>query len=448
MSLSNDTSRSSAAIDWTEFHLGWRVLVLALLGVGTGASVAPLYSFGSMVVPLQEAFGWSRGDVQAAISFQIFSSIVAVQIAGWLNTRYGLRPVTLFSLLALPFGFLGIALNTGKLWQLYLGYTVLSFAGMGTMYVTWTQLVCLWFEKNRGLALAIILCGSGLAALVLPSLLGWAIGIWGWRAGYWTLALLPLLVTLPLAVFWFKAGPVALAAASAAPADKLVEQALPGLTLTQVAKSFRFWLLTVALLLSVTAMVGMLTNMVPLMRDNGLPADTAAKVFGAYGLSLLLGRVVVGYLIDRLWAPGVALLVLVLPAVGCLLFASMETHIPTLLLASILVGLGAGAEMDIASYLMARYFGLRDYSRIFSLHIGVISFGGALAPLFFAVLFDKTGSYKAMLFYCAVSFTLSALLIPALGRYPVFTKADTPVALAEPEAECSGGQVEITGVTR
>src|SRR5690606_34509384 len=223
----------------------------------------------------------------------------------------------------------------------------------------------------------------------------------------WRLALLPLLVALPLAVFCFRVGPVALASATAPVADKPVEQVLLGLTLGQVAKSFRFWLLTAALLLSVTAMVGMLTNMVPLMRDNGLPADIAAKVFGAYGMSLLLGRVVVGYLIDRLWAPGVALLVLVLPAVGCLLFASMETHIPTLVLASILVGLGAGAEMDIASYLMARYFGLRDYSRIFSLHIGVISFGGALAPLFFAVLFDKAGSYKAMLFYCAVSFTLS-----------------------------------------
>ncbi|WP_313485201.1 MFS transporter [Stutzerimonas kunmingensis] len=437
MSLAARKPRTPIAIDWTEFRLGWKILILALLGIGTGASVAPLYSFGTMVVPIQEAFGWTRGEVQAAISFQIAASVVAIQIGGWLNNRYGLRPVTIISLIALPLSFFAISLNTGSLWQLYLGYAMLSFAGMGTMYVTWTQLTCLWFEKNRGLALAIILCGSGLAALVQPSLLSWAISNWGWRAGFWTLGLLPLLLTLPLSVLWLRStGPAALSAVDAK-LEKRIEVSLPGMTFRETAVSKRFWLLTFALALSVMAMVGMLTNMLPLMRDNGLPADTAARVFGAYGISLILGRVVVGYLLDRLWAPVVAFFVLALPAIGCLIFFAVPTHVPTLVLASLLVGLGAGAEMDVATYMMARYFGLRDYSRSFSLHLGVISLVSAIAPIFFAVLFDRTGSYAAMLSWCTVSFGLSALLMLTLGRYPTFAKASEPIAVGEPATPAS-----------
>ncbi len=437
MSLAAGKPRTPIAIDWTEFRLGWKILILALLGIGTGASVAPLYSFGTMVVPIQEAFGWTRGEVQAAISFQIAASVVAIQIGGWLNNRYGLRPVTIISLIALPLAFFAISLNTGALWQLYLGYAMLSFAGMGTMYVTWTQLTCLWFEKNRGLALAIILCGSGLAALVQPSLLSWAISNWGWRAGFWTLGLLPLLLTLPLSVLWLRStGPAALNAVGAK-LEKRIEVSLPGMTFRETAVSKRFWLLTFALALSVMAMVGMLTNMLPLMRDNGLPADTAARVFGAYGISLILGRVVVGYLLDRLWAPVVAFFVLALPAIGCLIFFAVPTHVPTLVLASLLVGLGAGAEMDVATYMMARYFGLRDYSRSFSLHLGVISLVSAIAPIFFAVLFDRTGSYAAMLSWCTVSFGLSALLMLTLGRYPTFTKTSEPIAVGEPATPAS-----------
>merc|ERR1712015_287814 len=116
----------------------------------------------------------------------------------------------------------------------------------------------------------------------------------------------------------------------------------------------------------------MIINAVPMMQDSGLLATEAAKVFGAFGVSLIFGRLFIGYLIDRVWAPGVAFFVLLLPGVGCLLFSTVGAHVPLLVLACVFAGLGAGAEMDIASYLIARYFGLRDYSRIFAFQM---SFG-------------------------------------------------------------------------
>lgn len=419
MSQAGVKAGTSMAIDLAEFKQGWRVLVLALIGIGTSVSVAPLYAFGTMVVPMQEAFGWSRGEVQSSIAFLFASSIIAIQFTGWLNKRYGLRPVALVSLLTLPVGYMIMTLNTGSIIQLYAGYAMLAFAGLGTLQVTWTHFVNLWFDKNRGLALAIILCGTGLSGLVMPPMLAWAMELWGWRAGFWVLAALPLCLTFPMALFWLtSSGPVGHSRTADSEAADIKEA--PGMLLRDVVRARRFWVANFALVFFVVAMIGMLTNTVPMMRDNGLSATEAAAAFSVYGISLVIGRVLVGYLIDRMWAPGVAFFVMFLPAIGCMLFFNFETHIPTLMLASMLVGVGAGAEMDIAAFMMARYFGMRDYSRVFSLHMGLISFGSTLAPILFAVMYDSSGSYSSMLILCAVSFAISAVLLLTMGRYPTF----------------------------
>jgi len=435
MSHSQNHPRTSMAIDLTEFRRGWRILILAMSGILTSVSTTPLFSFGSLVLPLQDAFGWSRAEIQPSISFLFVAAVVSVQISGWLIRRYGLRPVTVASLLALSLGYMLVTFISGPIWQLYVAYTLLAFAGMGTTTVTWTQLVNLWFDRNRGLALAFILCGSGLAAFILPPLISWAIGLWGWRAGFWVLGALPLLLTLPLAVYWMS---------SNAPAEQAVHRQeasrprLPGHSLSETARSKRFWLCNLALLFSVTSMVGMVTSTVPMLRDKGLSSTDAAIVFSVFGITLIVGRMLVGYLVDRVWAPGVAFVVLALPAVGCLIFSATGSNMLILMLASTLVGLGAGAEMDIAAFLMARYFGMRDYSRVFSLHMGIIGLGAALAPFYFAYLYSLSGSYSGMLLHCSITFALSAVLILAMGRYPKFQEKSVYEAEIDPVQDGAG----------
>jgi len=420
--------RRSLAIDPVEFHQGWRVLILALVGIATSVGVAPIYAFGTLVLPLQEAFGWSRGEIQAAAAFQFGASVVAFQLAGWLNKRHGLRPVALCSLVALPLALVAMTFNTGRLWQLNLGFALLAIAGVGTLHVTWTQLVCLWFDKNRGLALAIILCGTGLAALVLPPLLSWAIGQWGWRAWFFGLAAFPLLLTLPLSLLWLDPrGPVA-QRAGAQTGDR-PEERLGGLSLRRALRSRHFWIVNGALIMAVMAMMGLITNAVPLLRDNGLSAAEAASVFSAFGMSLIVGRMFIGYLIDRLWAPGVAFFVLLLPALGFVLLSLAGAQVPLLVIACVLAGLGAGAEMDVASFLIARYFGLKDYSRIFAVHMSFVAVGSTLSPALFGTLYEATGSYHLMLTLCAGGLTLGAFLLLTLGRNPDFTPAADAPAL-------------------
>jgi MFS family permease len=400
-----------------EFSTGWPTLALALVGVATSVSALLIYSLGTLIVPLEKAMGWSRADLQIAVSFLAAGGALSVNLVGWLNLRYGMRAVTGVSMLAVALAFASLALMHTSIGWMYLGYFVLPLIGLGTTPVTWTQIVAQHFHRHRGLALSLVLCGTGVTAAVLPSLLTWAMGRWGWQAGYLTLAALPFLMWLTLSWRYLPASGTAPARARSA---EVIAAAKRGMPFAQALRDRRFWVCNLGLGLVVSAIYGMATNTVPLLRDIGLSAAEAGGIFGVFGVSLIAGRIGVGTLIDRLWAPGVAAVALGLPAIGCLMFlgADASTPIPLLLLATALVGIGSGAEFDIAAYLVSRYFGLRDYGRLFGLHLGVVTLGSTVAPFAFAALLRGTGGYSAMLMVCAACCVIGPLLLLTLGRYP------------------------------
>ena len=400
-----------------EFSTGWPTLVLALAGVATSVSALLIYSLGTLIVPLQGAFGWSRADLQIAVSFLAAGGAISVNLVGWLNLRYGMRSVTAVSMFAVALAFAALSQMHGSIGWMYLGYFVLPFIGLGTTPVTWTHIVALHFHRHRGLALSLVLCGTGVSAAVLPSVLTWAMGRWGWQAGYLVLAALPLLMWL--AMSW-RHLPARGAEPTRARSAAAAQAAITGMPFAQALRDRRFWVCNIGLGLVVSAIYGMATNTVPLLRDIGLSAAQAGGVFGIFGVALIVGRIGVGTLIDRLWAPGVAAIALALPAAGCLLFlgAGASTPMPLLLAATALVGVGSGAEFDIAAYLVSRYFGLRDYGRLFGLHLCVVTLGSTVAPFAFAALLRSTGGYAAMLMVCAGFCVIGPLLLLTLGRYP------------------------------
>jgi len=411
-------------IDLTEFKNAWRIVVLATLGLAVNSNSSMLYAYGAMMVPLQQTFDWARADLQSAVSFMFLGSVVASQIVGWLNMRFGMKRVTIISLCALSLSFIAMTRMGPSILTLYLSFFLMSMASMGTMHVTWTHLVNLWFEHNRGLALALVLSGTGLAAMLIPSAVSSVITRWNWQAAFWLLAALPVVLVLPLVLAWMKeparaavrvGGPQAPAAAPAA-----------GVSLREGVRNPRFWLLNIALSMIVACVVTLVTNGVPLLRDKGLEAVDAARIFGSFGLSLILGRVVVGYLVDRLWAPGVAAVALSLPALGCLLLGTSGAGDTAWLVAGVmLVGIGAGAEFDLAAFLVSRYFGMRDYGRLFGIHLGLITLASTLAPWLFGQLYRSTGSYQATLMVCGPLFLAGGLALLALGRYPTFDRSAT-----------------------
>jgi len=408
--------------DNREFKIGWKILILAIVGVATSSSSLLLYSFSAMMIPLEQAMGWGRSELQAAITALSLGTIVAAQLAGWLNLKFGLRIVTILSLLALSISMVLLTQMQTTIWSLYLGYFLVPLAGLGTLQITWSHLVNLWFVENRGLALAIILSGSGLAAAGLPLLVTWAVSTWNWQAGFIALSLLPVLIALPLTWRWLM--PVRSENSAASVGQPKPQDPSSGMLLSAALKSWRFWVCNLSMTLVVACVVGLVTNIIPLLQDRGLSAVEAGQIFSAFGISLIFGRLVVGYLIDRLWAPGVAAIALLMPAVACLIFALTSGSTGLYVLATLLVGIGAGAEFDIAAFLIARYFGMRDYGRLFGVHLGLITAGAAGAPLLFGFLYSLTGDYSGLLVFSTVCFVVGPLMLLTLGGYPVFHRDD------------------------
>jgi MFS family permease len=406
----------TARVDLTEFRRGWNILLLAGLGVATCVTATVLYGFGALVIPLQQTFGLARADLQLSITCLFLGAAVACHLAGVLNQRYGMRRVTTLSLLALSLGYLALTLFHGTLWHLYLGFAALAFAGVGTLQVTWSHLVNEWFERNRGLALAIVLSGTGLAASVLPPLLSWSIARWDWRAGFVVMAAPTLLLTLPLTLVWMRS-PARLAAAQA------TKPVLLGESWSYAIRGRKFWTLTVALTLAVSAVLGLLTSVIPLLRDKGFDAATASGIFSSFGVSLIVGRIVVGYLLDRLWPAGISAAALALPAIGCFMLVTIHSNVPALVAACALIGIGTGAEFDISAYLLARYFGMRDFARLYGLLLGIVTFASALAPALFGVLYRSTGSYDSMLGVAVGCFIVGPGLLLTLGECPRWDSA-------------------------
>lgn len=369
-----------AAIELTEFRNHWRVLVLALVGMAISANAALLYGFGALIVPLQEEFGWERSALQAAISFLYGAAVVGLSLAGWLSLRFGIKKVAVASFFLTSLVYFSATQLGSSIWSLYLVFTLLPILGTECLSVTWAQLVSLWFHRNRGLALAIALSGTGIAAATMPLLLAWSVQAWDWRAGFVIMGLLNLGLALPLTVLWLKVPSAAVEQADGRAVLMETQAKLTGISYREGLTSFTFWKLNIALALTVSSIIAIATSTIPMLQDRGFSAQQASLIFSAFGFSLIVGRLLVGYLLDRLWPPGVAGAALALPALGCLIFLSGSNEIALMALAAFLVGFGAGAEMDIAAFLVARYFGLREYGRLFGVHLGLVTVAAALAP--------------------------------------------------------------------
>ena len=373
------------------------------------------------MLPLQAAFGWSTSELMTTTSFTAFGGIFSSQLAGHLNKRFGMRIVALWSFLGLFVALLcitQIAALGGSIWVLYAFFALLGFAGVGTLQVTWTQLVNGWFDKNRGLALAIVLSGSGFMGVVLPTVLTLVTSHFDWRAGFVVLAILPVAITLPLAYIWLRELPHKTQDGTNA-SNSAID--IPGVSYAEGIRDWRFWVITLAIIMVAAGVMVVLVNSIPILVDKGYTAIEASKLFGVFGLSLVFGRIITGLLIDRLWAPAVACVVFLLCAVGCFLLATVSDNTSLLIVAVALVGIGGGAEFDISAFLIVRYFGMRDYSRLFGLHLAALSAGICAAPFSAAISYKLTESYHDVLVFYACLFAVSALLLLTIGRYPRFS---------------------------
>ncbi len=395
-----------------EWAAHWRVVAGSGIAFGTGYALFG-YVSSLFIEPLSQEMGWTRGDISTASAIGLVGGLAAPLI-GRATDRFGTRPTAVVCFILLALVYLGFAAATASLALLFVLMACFAMVGAGTGGLTLTRPISSLFSASRGLALAVTLAGVTVTATLLPPVLREVIDTVSWRAGYLMLAGLCLLVAIPAILFLVheraeppKPGPA-------------LPTAYPGRKLDGLWKSRDFLVLAGALLVMNAPASALVTQMVPLLTDMGLTRRVAAGLLSVLAVSVLVGRIGSGLLLDRLPPRWVAAVFTSLPAIGCLMLVAVPELTPAVaVVAVVLVGLQQGSETDLLAFFTVRQFGMRRYSSIYGAGVMMGLLGTAVGVWFMGWVHGATGSYDIGLWLGVGLFPLAGALFLLLARRPV-----------------------------
>ena len=197
-----------------------------------------------------------------------------------------------------------------------------------------------------------------------------------------------------------------------------------GLPRSQVLRSRVFWQLFLVFCVLSFSLYGALSHLVPMLGDRGMSSADAALAAATVGVTIMIARVVVGFLVDRYFAPMIAMSAFVLSAAGLAVLAAGTVGMPVFF-AAVLIGFSIGAEVDLLAYLTTRYFGLRSFGEVYGLMFAALLFGTSFGPLAFGMAFESYGSYAEILILSAALTGFAAVLTALLPRFPQFVQNET-----------------------
>tara|TARA_R110001599_G_scaffold26856_2_gene94677 strand:+ start:121903 stop:123156 length:1254 start_codon:yes stop_codon:yes gene_type:complete len=370
------------------------------------------YALGVMIEPLEQEFGWSRAEISAG---PLVTSVVALLLAvfgGRAVDHFGPRKV---ALIGVPFYAASLALisTAGPSLVSWLAlYALLAVALICIYPSVWTAAVAQRFEKNRGLALAVTLSGTGIASAVVPYLGATLIEAYGWRGAYIGMGAVSFIVVFPLVVFLFaKDKP------PERPADRKLAQVRPA-GMTKELLSPKFIRLAIGGVIYSLGATGLGINAVPVLMEEGFSLIAAAEVAGLIGIGTIIGRIVGGLLLDRIDGRFVAMGCAVGALSAALIFLATDQSTLAASIACLMLGLTAGAEYDACAYLTTRHFSPRHFAALFGLLGGMFGFTSGIAPFIANSLYGIFGNYDAILWAIIPMFAISSLMFLSLGRYP------------------------------
>jgi MFS family permease len=395
-------------------YYGWRVVLAACFGVMAGFGSLWVFTFAVFVKPLSAEFGWSREAISRGFGFAAITlALISPLLGHWLD-RFGPRRIILPCITIFALGIASLSLLGAHVAQFYGTCVLLGLVGNGAAHLSYSRSIATWFHHRLGMALACVMLGAGFGQMLLPLVAQSVVTHYGWRASYAALGGLAFLLAFPLSYRYIRErGQVQTeeqirTGVAAAPPT--------GLSWQQGLRAYSFWIIVAVLFLSSISMNGAITHLSALLTDRGITAGRAAFCASMIGGSSILGRIVVGWLLDRFFGARVAFFINLSTAAGILLLARANTF-GAGCLAAALIGLGAGGEADITPYLLTRYFGLRGFSTLYGLSWTFYAVAGGIGPVILGRAYDSTGSYTVLLTLLSGATAFGALLMLALPRY-------------------------------
>ena len=407
---------------------GWWIVVSGFLFFLIAGGLT-IYGFGVFFTPLEQEFGWSRARLSGAMTMMSLVGLLAPMV-GKLIDKYGAKIVLVFGA-AVTGGASALLALTNNVWYFYAMYIFNAVGHLGVLHLPCLSMVANWFVKRRGLAIGITVTGLGFGGTLMAPLVTSIILANGWRFAYVITGVVVCAALIPLALLVVKNRPedkgLTPYGKTAEEARNTTETGGEQWTLSKALRSRTFWLVTTALTLGLIGPASLVVHLIPSLIDRGISAQNAAAMLGcATGVSIV-GRILIGYLADRLPIRFVAIMFFFLEAVGILLLLTASS-MASLWVFAVIFGLAMGGLFTLEALLIDKYFGLSAFGAIFGALWAFEGIAFAGAPLLTGRIFDVTGSYTVA-YIAFIGTALGAIIIAFLVGNPA---PEPPAASSQP----------------
>jgi sugar phosphate permease len=395
------TSAVQTRMALTSFVALFSIVGLALYGL-------PFY-YDFMVTD----FGWSRTQVTSgnAISKLTVGPLFGF-LAGWIVDRFGPRRLMMAGIVMAGAALIGLAHMTA-LWMFYVFYLFNALGYVCGGPLPNQVLLSRWFDKSRGKAMGFAYLGIGIGGYLVNKLSPQLVDAFGWRGALQVLGILIVVLALPLAYF------VRDEPDDAGPARSGLPPVAP---IGDLFRNPAFYLLAIGSMCSIGAVGGTNQHLkLFLSLDQHFSQRDAASVISTVLACSIAGRLLMGWLADRIARKHVMLLIYLLIAASIpLLFIAQSQA--ALYAFAVIFGLGLGGEYMIIPLMAAELFGVKVLGRLLGVILTADGVAEATCPMLVGYLRDVTGSYRTgfvLLIAVALSGTLAIAFLPRRSAQPM-----------------------------
>ncbi|MDR0500991.1 MAG: MFS transporter [Coriobacteriales bacterium] len=355
------------------------------------------------------------GDVTMFITCYFVTTIIAMPIVGQVLQKYNTRVVLTVAFLFTAGAFGASGFYT-EVWMWYINGIIFGFFGSFVFVVPVPIMILNWFKKRTGLVMGIVMCGSGIGGIVLSRVYAVLISSLGWRFAYLIAGGILLVLTLPFTMFVFSMHPKTIGKKAygageditpkvvdgipeneAVPGVSGVSKTGPGVPLKRALTSAPFVMMF--LICGLVAFYGtVLTILAKFGQSINLPLDLAANLISVALAGNMISKIALGWLNDKIGINKTILIQFVMIFAGLLMIALLQDSYALLLVGAFLFGAQATLYSIATPLLVRRYFGEKDFTRIFTwarVGTGVL---GAIGSTIVFVVFSTFGSYTPVFF--------------------------------------------------
>lgn len=411
-----------------EWKTHWPLVLAAAIGFSFFSVM--MASTGLFFEPLTREFGWSRTVLSSGPSISSILTAVLGPFLGALIDRFGSRKVVLPGLVLTIFSIASFGLANGSEVQWLVLWVVFGIVAVSIKSTAWTAAVLGVFRNSSGLALGLTLSGTAVSQIVLPPLGNWLIEQFGWRLAFVILGLGWGGVTFVLCIFFLFDAHDRRGSAHRHETEGSEPETLPGLTSREALRDSALWRIGVSNFVVMALTMGLTIHLFPILTEAGIDRSTAALLTSLSGVAAIVGKLVTGWLLDRLspnWVGGITL------AAAALAFLLLVQGIrsPALIVVAMLVnGYAAGTKTQITGLMTARYGGMRNFGKIYGVMSALMALAAGLGPTLAGVTYDKFGGYSPFLIAGALGCLLGGMLMVTLPPYPEWERREASKAAA------------------